>query len=247
MARPRVRIVVHLVHELFAELRRDEAGHLQVVQLGLALDVVLLAEPAVLEHEPHRLGDVARVDVEAGAGTDRALIRVDGDLLAAVDLADAQGDELLRVLPLAKRVHHVHRDERHPVRAEVRVADHLGRRLGGRVRVGRLVRVALLEGLAVLGRAEHLVCRKVDEFLQVGQRARVLEHGEGRLDVVLHKWHGRADRIVDVCLGSDVQDNLDTWRINLVSESWWDGRAEVDAVRLDQVENARVTQPVVPL
>mmetsp|Transcript_15804 Transcript_15804/g.50680 ORF Transcript_15804/g.50680 Transcript_15804/m.50680 type:complete len:306 (-) Transcript_15804:1654-2571(-) len=140
----RVWPVVHLVDQLAAQLRRDEAGHLEVVELRLPLDVVLFAELGLVQHKEDRRGDVARMDVEARARAERAVIGVDDQLLAAKDARDAERDELLGVLPLAERVHHVHRHERHAVGVEVRLADHLGRRLGGRVRVGRLVRVPLL-------------------------------------------------------------------------------------------------------
>jgi hypothetical protein len=48
-------------------------------------------------------------------------------------------------------------------------------------------------------------------------------------------------------LGCDVEDDLDALCVHLVCEARRDGRAEVDAVRLDQVKDARVAQAVVPL
>mmetsp|Transcript_16715 Transcript_16715/g.56246 ORF Transcript_16715/g.56246 Transcript_16715/m.56246 type:complete len:332 (+) Transcript_16715:917-1912(+) len=238
----RVWPVVHLVDQLAAQLRRDEAGHLEVVELRLPLDVVLFAELGLVQHKEDRRGDVARMDVEARARAERAVIGVDDQLLAwrrgggkdgsetaprggrragdcdlaAKDARDAERDELLGVLPLAERVHHVHRHERHAVGVEVRLADHLGRRLGGRVRVGRLVRVPLLECLPLLRRAEYLVRGEVDEVGQVRQRARKLEHGEGGLDVVLDEGDGRVNRVVDVRLCGDVQDHRHAVWLQLV-------------------------------
>jgi len=54
--------------------------------------------------------------------------------------------------------------------------------------------------LSILGRAVNFVRRKVDEVGQIRQRARVLEHGQRALDVVLDEGDGRVDRIVNVGL-----------------------------------------------
>ena len=109
VARPRRRLVVHLVVELDAELLRDELrhlresrarsdepshgkiplawiplmatrAHLEIIEFGLALHVILLAVLAVREDEEHRGRDVTRVDVEARAGGFPARIRVERHL-----------------------------------------------------------------------------------------------------------------------------------------------------------------------
>mmetsp|Transcript_10646 Transcript_10646/g.23137 ORF Transcript_10646/g.23137 Transcript_10646/m.23137 type:complete len:214 (-) Transcript_10646:1495-2136(-) len=213
---------MQLVVELPAKDVGDELRDLEIVDLGLAAHVVRLANLAALQHEEHGGGDVAGVDVEARARARRSLVRVYGDLLAVDDLVDAERDELLRVLPLAESVHHIHRDDRQPVRVEVRVADHLGRRLRGRVGVGGAVGVVFLEVLAVLGRAEDLVGREVDERLELRQPACVLEEVEGRPDVVHHEGHRVRDRVVHVRLRGEVQYDLDVLA-NLVDQPRGDG------------------------
>ena len=47
------------------------------------------------------------------------------------------------------------------------------------------------------------------KLLELRQPARKLEQVERRLDVVLDKGHRRVDRVVDVRLGRDVEDDLD--------------------------------------
>ena len=76
--------------ELHGSCTKGPRAHLEIVELDLALDVVLLAVHALVEHEEHRRRDVARVDVPARARLDRASVRVYRDLLAALDLVDAQ-------------------------------------------------------------------------------------------------------------------------------------------------------------
>ena len=120
-------MVHHLVNEFLANGVGDELRQLQVAHLGLARDVVLLADAAVIQQEHHRRRDVARVNVEPGARGLLIGVGVDINLLAVHHLLDALGDELLWVLPLAKRVHHVDNHERNLVRVLVSDADVLSR------------------------------------------------------------------------------------------------------------------------
>ena len=104
--------------------------------------------------------------------------------------------------------------------------------------------IPLLEGLALGRAAVHLVRRKVDEVLQVGQAARELKQVEGGLDIVLHKGHRCVDRVVHVRLGRDVQDHLDLRRVHLVEQSGREFIGEVEAEDLDQMEDAGGAKPI---
>lgn len=75
--------------------------------------------------------------------------------------------------------------ERDAVSVEVRLADHLSRRLASRIRVGRLVWIRLLVRLAIGRGPVDFVRRKVDEMLQLWETPRVFEQIEGGLNVIL--------------------------------------------------------------
>ena len=56
--------------------------------------------------------------------------------------------------------------------------------------------------------------------------------------------HRAIDRVVDVRLGCDVDNNLDLLSADFVEEAGRHGVVEIEAIGLDEMEDARVPQPI---
>ena len=185
---------------------------LEVLHLGVAADVIGLADAAAREHA--RIGAAVVADVQPVAHV-RA-IAVHRQRLARQRVEDHQRDQLLRELARAVVVRAVRRQRRQAVGVVPRADEMVGRGLRGRVRAVRRVRRRLAER-RIVGpkRAVDLVGRDVEEAealarLALGRArpvlARALEQPERADDVGLDERRRAVDRAVDVGLGGEVDD-----------------------------------------
>ena len=216
--------------------RADRLHDMDVLALGVAADVVDLADAADLEHAADRGAMI--LDVQPVAHV--ASVAVDRQRLAGERLLDHQRNEFLGKLVRPIVVRAVRRQRRQSVRVMERAHEMIGRGLRRRVRGVRLVRRFLGEAPDRAERAVHLVGGDVQEAERIlpieRQRAPVCERGfEQRQradDVRLHELGRTVDRTVDVRLGREVHDRV---RLMLAKEPL-DERAVADvAVREDVV------------
>ena len=191
--------VFRLSHHL-----QDHAQHVDVVLLAVGTDQVRLADAALGENRPHARAVVLGVDPVAHVLALAVQLRT----LPVQNVRDLARDELLHVLVRAVIVTAVRDRRPDPVRARPRAHQHVGRRLRGRIRAGRMVRGTLREpGRIVQGEvAVHLVRAHVvvaDPVLPDR-----LQKAERALDVRFQERLRIRDRIVVMGLGRVVHDRV---------------------------------------
>ena len=194
------------------QMRADGADDLQVGALVVAADVVALADPALLQHQPQGAGMVLDIepvaDVVAGA--------VDRQRLARQTLEDHQRDQLLREMVGAVIVGAVGQHHRQPVGLVPGADQMVARRLAGRIgRVGA-VGGGFGEEAVVAQRAEHLVGGDVVEaeaLLALRRQgrpiaARRFQQAEGADHVGLDELARPVDGAVDMGLGGQMHHRV---------------------------------------
>ena len=182
----------------------DHAQDRDVVLLPVGSDEVGLPHPALGEDVPDGRGVVLGVDPVADVLA--AAVELGAD--AVDDVRDLPGDELLHVLVGAVVVGAVGDRGAKPVGAGPGAHEHVGGRLGGAVRRGRLIR-------CLLGELGRVVERQVTVDLVGGDVVvadAVFPHGlqqaEGALDVGAQERLGVRDGVVVVALGGVVHDGV---------------------------------------
>lgn len=182
----------------------DHAQHGDVVLLAVGSDEVGLPHAALGEDVPDGRGVVLGVDPVADVLA--AAVELGAD--AVDDVRDLARDELLHVLVGAVVVGAVGDRGAKPVGAGPGAHEHVGARLGARVRRGRVVR-------RLLGELGGVVERQVAVDLVGGDVVvadAVLPHGlqqsEGALDVGAQERLRVGDRVVVVALGGVVHDRV---------------------------------------
>ena len=128
--------VLVLAHHL-----QDHAQHGDVVLLAVGADQVRLADAALRENRPHARAVVLGVNPVAHVLALAVQLRT----LPVQDVRDLARDELLHMLVRAVVIRAVRDRGADAVRARPRAHQHVGRRLRGRVRAGRMVRGMLCE------------------------------------------------------------------------------------------------------
>lgn len=182
----------------------DHAQHGDVVLLAVGSDEVGLPHVALGEDVPDGAGVVLAVDPVA----DVLALPVEFRLDPVDDVGDLPGDELLHVLVGAVVVGAVGDRGAKPVGAGPCAHEHVGGRLGARVRRGRVVR-------RLLGELGGVVQRQVPVDLVGGDVVvadAVFPHGlqqaEGALDVGAQEGLGVRDGVVVVGLRGVVHDGV---------------------------------------
>ena len=184
--------------------REDHAQDRDVVLLAICADEVGLPHAALGEDVPDGRGVVLGVDPVA----DVLAAAVELGAHAVDDVGDLPGDELLHVLVGAVVVGAVGDRGAQAVGAGPGAHEHVGARLGGAVRRGRLVR-------RLLGELRRVVERQVAVDLVGGDVVvadAVFPHGlqqaEGSLDVGAQERLRVGDGVVVVALGGVVHDRV---------------------------------------
>ena len=194
---------VEVLGVLFHRLQ-DHAQHGDVVLLAVGADEVGLPHAALREDVPDGRGVVLGVDPVA----DVLSAAVELGANAVDDVRDLPGDELLHVLVGAVVVGAVGDRGAQAVGAGPGAHEHVGGRLGARVRRTRLVR-------RLLGELGRVVERQVAVDLVGGDVVVAdavfpdgLQQAEGALDVGAQERLGVGDGVVVVALGGVVHDRV---------------------------------------
>ena len=189
---------------VLAHGNEDGAQDVDVVLLAVGADEVGLAVAAAGEDVP----DGARVVLGVDPVADVLAVAVELGALAVDDVGDLARDELLDVLERAVVVRAVGDRGRKAVGAGPGAHEHVGARLGGAVRRGRVVR-------GLLGEARRVVEREVAVDLVGGDvvvadtvLADGLQQAEGALDVGAQEGLGVRDGVVVVGLRGVVHDGV---------------------------------------
>ena len=184
--------------------REDHAQDRDVVPLAISSDEVGLPHAALREDVPDGAGVVLGVNPVA----DVLALSVELRLDPVDDVGDLPGDELLNVLVGAVVVGAVGDRGAQPVGAGPRAHEHVGGRLGARVRAARVIR-------RLLGELRRVVEREVAVDLVGGDVVvadAVLPHGlqqaEGALDVGAQERLRVRDGVVVVGLRGVVHDGV---------------------------------------
>ena len=182
----------------------DHAEHGDVVLLAVGANEVGLPHAALGQDVPDGRGVVLGVDPVA----DVLALPVELGTDAVDDVGDLPGDELLHVLVGAVVVGAVGDRGAKPVGAGPGANEHVGARLGARVRAARVVR-------RLLGELGGVVERQVAVDLVGGDVVvadAVLPHGLQKADGALHvrakERLGVGDGVVVVALGGVVNDGV---------------------------------------
>ena len=183
---------------------QDHAQHGDVVLLAVGADEVGLPRAALGEDVPDGRGVVLGVDPVADVLA--AAVELGAD--AVDDVRDLPGDELLHVLVGAVVVGAVGDRGAQAVGAGPGAHEHVGARLGARVRAARVVR-------RLLGELRRIVERQVAVDLVGGDMvvadavlADGLQQAEGALDVGAQERLRVRDGVVVVALGGVVHDGV---------------------------------------
>lgn len=189
---------------VLSHLLQDHAQDRDVVPLAVGADEVGLPHAALREDVPDRGGVVLGVDPVA----DVLAAAVELGAHAVDDVGDLPGDELLHVLVGAVVVGAVGDGRAKAVGARPGAHEHVGGRLGARVRRTRPVR-------RLLGELGRVVERQVAVDLVGGDVVVAdsvftdgLQQAEGALDVGAQERLGVGDGVVVVALGGVVHDRV---------------------------------------
>ena len=182
----------------------DHAQHGDVVLLAVGSDEVGLPHVALGEDVPDGAGVVLAVDPVA----DVLALPVEFRLDPVDDVGDLPGDELLHVLVGAVVVGAVGDRGAKPVGAGPCAHEHVGGRLGARVRRARVVRRLLGELGGVVQRQVAVDLVGGDVVVADAVLADGLQQAEGALHVGAQERLGVRDGVVVVALGGVVQDRV---------------------------------------
>ena len=183
---------------------QDHAQDGDVVLLPIGSDEVGLPHPALGEDVPDGRGVVLGVDPVA----DVLAAAVELGAHAVDDVRDLPGDELLHVLVGAVVVGAVGDRGAKPVGAGPGAHEHVGARLGARVRRGRVVRRLLGELGGVVERQVAVDLVGGDVVVADAVLADGLQEAEGALDVGAQEGLGVGDGVVVVALCGVVHDGV---------------------------------------
>ena len=182
----------------------DHAQHGDVVLLAVGSDEVGLPHVALGEDVPDGAGVVLAVDPVA----DVLALPVEFRLDPVDDVGDLPGDELLHVLVGAVVVGAVGDRGAKPVGAGPCAHEHVGGRLGARVRRGRVVRRLLGELGGVVQRQVAVDLVGGDVVVADAVLADGLQQAEGALHVGAQERLRVGDGVVVVALGGVVHDRV---------------------------------------
>ena len=184
--------------------REDHAQHGDVVLLAICADEVGLPRAALREDVPDGRGVVLGVDPVA----DVLALPVELGADAVDDVRDLPGDELLHVLVGAVIVGAVGDRGAKPVGAGPRAYEHVGGRLGARVRAARVIRRLLGELRRVVERQVAVDLVGGDVVVADAVLADGLQQAEGALHVGAQERLGVGDGVVVVALCGVVHDGV---------------------------------------
>ena len=182
----------------------DHAQHGDVVLLAVGADEVGLPRAALGEDVPDGRGVVLGVDPVA----DVLALPVELGADAVDDVRDLPGDELLHVLVGAVVVGAVGDRGAKAVGAGPGAHEHVGGRLGARVRAARVVRRLLGELRRVVEREVAVDLVGGDVVVADAVLADGLQKAEGALHVGAQERLGVGDGVVVVALGGVVHDRV---------------------------------------
>ena len=182
----------------------DHAQDRDVVLLAVGSDEVGLPHAALREDVPDGAGVILGVDPVA----DVLAAAVELGAHAVDDVRDLPGDELLHVLVGAVVVGAVGDRGAKPVGAGPGAHEHVGRRLGARVRRARPVRRLLGELRGVVERQVAVDLVGGDVVVADAVLADSLQKTEGALDVGAQERLRVGDGVVVVALGGVVHDRV---------------------------------------
>ena len=194
-----IEVVGVLAHHL-----QDHAQDRDVVPLAVGADEVGLAHAALREDGPHGARVVLGVDPVAHV----LALAVELGANAVDDVGDLARDELLDVLVGAVVVRAVGDRGREAVGAGPSAHEHVGARLGGAVRGGRVVRGLLGEACRVVEREVSVDLVGAHVVVADAVLADGLEQAEGALDVGAQEGLRVGDGVVVVGLGGVVHDRV---------------------------------------
>ena len=194
-----VEVVGVLAHHL-----QDHAEHRDVVALAVGADQVGLAHAALREDGPHGARVVLGVDPVADVLA--AAVELGAD--AVDDVRDLPGDELLHVLVGAVVVGAVGDRGAQAVGAGPGAHEHVGGRLGARVRAARVIRRLLGELGRVVERQVAVDLVGGDVVVADAIFADGLQQAEGALHVGAQERLGVGDGVVVVALCGVVHDGV---------------------------------------
>ena len=194
-----VEVIGVLSHRL-----EDHAEHGDVVPLAVGSDEVGLPRAALGEDVPDGRGVVLGVDPVAHV----LALPVELGADAVDDVRDLARDELLHVLVGAVVVGAVGDRGAKPVGAGPGAHEHVGARLGARVRRGRAVRSLLGELGGVVERQVAVDLVGGDVVVADSVFADGLQEAEGALDVGAQEGLRVGDGVVVVALGGVVHDGV---------------------------------------
>ena len=183
---------------------QDHAQHGDVVLLAISPDEVGLPRAALGEDVPDGAGVVLGVDPVA----DVLALPVELGADAVDDVRDLPGDELLHVLAGAVVVGAVGDRGAQAVGAGPGAHEHVGGRLGARVRRGRVVRSLLGELRRVVEREVAVDLVGGDVVVADAVLADGLQQAEGALHVGAQEGLRVGDGVVVVALGGVVHDGV---------------------------------------
>ena len=184
--------------------REDHAQHGDVVLLAVGADEVGLPRAALGEDVPDGAGVVLGVDPVA----DVLALPVELGADAVDDVRDLPGDELLHVLVGAVVVGAVGDRGAKAVGAGPGAHEHVGGRLGARVRAARVIRRLLGELRRVVERQVAVDLVGGDVVVADAVLADGLQQAEGALHVGAQERLGVGDGVVVVALGGVVDDGV---------------------------------------
>ena len=182
----------------------DHAQHGDVVLLAICADEVGLPHPALGEDVPDGRGVVLGVDPVA----DVLALAVELGAHAVDDVGDLPGDELLHVLVGAVVVGAVGDRGAQAVGAGPGADQHVGGRLGARVRAARVVRRLLGELGGVVERQVAVDLVGGDVVVADAVFPHGLQQAEGALHVGAQERLGVRDGVVVMALGGVVHDRV---------------------------------------
>ena len=185
---------------------QDHAQDRDVVPLAVGADEVGLPHLALREDVPHGRGVVLGVDPVAHV----LALPVELGADAVDDVRDLPGDELLHVLVGAVVVGAVGDRGAKPVGAGPGAHEHVGARLGARVRAARVIRRLLGELGRVVEREVAVDLVGGDVVVADAVLADGLQQAEGALDVGAQERLRVGDGVVVVALGGVVHDRVVT-------------------------------------
>ena len=183
---------------------QDHAQDGDVVPLAVGADEVGLPHLSLGEDVPHGRGVVLGVDPVADVLA--AAVELGAD--AVDDVGDLPGDELLHVLVGAVVVGAVGDRGAQAVGAGPGAHEHVGARLGARVRAARVIRRLLGELGRVVERQVAVDLVGGDVVVADAVLADGLQQAEGALDVGAQEGLGVGDGVVVVALGGVVHDRV---------------------------------------